>query len=238
MGKNVLIIGASGDIGVAIAERLAREGYQLLLHFHINKEAIDCLRNKVAEESILMEIQADLRHDQGIEAFLKKVVFPVDSIIFASGNAHYGLFQHTNVVDMEEMLTLHVKAPWIITNNLLPRLIRNQSGNIVFITSIWGDIGAGNEVIYSSVKGAQNSFVKALAKEVAPSGISVNAVSPGFIDTKMNANLSASERETVINEIPMNRAGLPDEVAHTVSFLLDDRSNYIQGEIIRINGGW
>ena len=106
------------------------------------------------------------------------------------------------------------------------------------ITSIWGNVGASYEVIYSSVKGAQNSFVKALAKEVAPSGISVNGISPGYIETKMNSHLSEEERQAIIDEIPMSRAGLPSEIAYTVSFLLDDRSTYIQGEIINMNGGW
>ncbi|WP_188454327.1 elongation factor P 5-aminopentanone reductase [Virgibacillus oceani] len=238
MGQNVLIIGASGDIGAAIAERLAADGYHLLLHYHSNKKAIDTLRERLTEERILMELKADLRTEHGVNLLLEKLVLPVDSIIFAGGNALYGLFQQTNIMDMEEMLALHVKAPWVITRSLLPQLIRNKSGNIIFITSIWGEVGASHEVIYSSVKGAQNSFVKALAKEVAPSGISVNAVSPGFIDTKMNDNITDLEREAVLNEIPMNRAGLPAEVAHTVRFLLDDQSNYIQGEIIRINGGW
>src|SRR5690625_2842246 len=96
---------------------------------------------------------------------------------------------------MEDMVTLHVKSPWILTQKLLPAMIKRRSGKIIFITSIWGNTGASNEVIYSSVKGAQNSFVKALAKEVGPNGISVNAVSPGFIDTKMNQHLLEDERE-------------------------------------------
>src|SRR5699024_2315016 len=102
----------------------------------------------------------------------------------------------------------------------------------------WGDVGASNEVIYSSVKGAQNSFVKALAKEVAPSGISVNAISPGYVDTKMNSHLDEDEKNAILSDIPMNRAGSPADVANAVSFLLDDRSNYIQGEIIHLTGGW
>lgn len=108
----------------------------------------------------------------------------------------------------------------------------------MLITSIWGSVGASNEVMYSSVKGAQNSFVKALAKEVAPSGVSVNAISPGFIETKMNGHLSPVEKDSIMAQIPMNRAGKPEEIAHTVRFLIDEKSNYIQGEIIEINGGW
>ena len=236
--KNVLVIGASGDIGFAIAERLAEEGYQLILHYHTNRSGVEALREKVSRESILAVIQADLCKENDIRMFLTQLVFPVDMIVYVSGRAHFGLFQDTSEEIMNDMLTLHVKAPWLITKHLLPHMVQSQSGKIIFITSIWGDVGASNEVIYSSVKGAQNSFVKALAKEVAPSGISVNAISPGYVDTKMNSHLNEEEKHAILSDIPMNRAGSPTDVAHVVSFLLDHRSNYIQGEIIHLTGGW
>lgn len=238
MRGNVLIIGASGDIGVAIAKELANAGYGLLLHYHQNKETLEAVSASIGVESILLMLQADLRYAENIEVFLKQLVFPVDAIVFAGGTADYGLFQDVSEATMDEMLGLHLKAPWLITQKLLPEMIKNKSGKIVFITSIWGDIGASNEVIYSAVKGAQNSFVKALAKEVAPSGITVNAISPGFIDTKMNAHLLPEERASIIAEIPSNRAGTPQDIANAVGFLLDEKSSYIQGEILQINGGW
>ncbi|WP_373896069.1 elongation factor P 5-aminopentanone reductase [Virgibacillus sp. CBA3643] len=238
MEGNVLIVGASGDIGVSIAERLANDGYQLLLHYNKNREMIDELSEKLDKECLLTVIQADLKNGIMVKEFLNKLVFPVDYIIFAGGAAHFGLFQDITEQIMDDMLTLHVKAPWMITHNLLPAMIQRKSGKIIFITSLWGDVGASNEVVYSSVKGAQNSFVKALAKEVAPSGISVNAISPGYIETKMNNHLTEEEEAALIAEIPVNRAGLPSEIAHTVSFLLDKQSNYIQGEIINVNGAW
>ncbi len=187
-----MIIGASGDIGSAIYKQLAAEGDQLILHYHQNKSALDA---GLDQESILKEIQADLSTEDGLSHFLKQLTLPVDAVVFASGNAHYGLFQDTDETIMDSMLTLHVKAPWLITRHILPQMITRKKGKIIVITSIWGEVGASNEVVYSSVKGAQNSFVKALAKEVAPSGISVNAVSPGFIDTKMNGHLQADEKE-------------------------------------------
>lgn len=238
MGKNVLVIGASGDIGLAITRQLANDGYNLLLHFNKNNDGFSSLRKNVREECILTEIKADLSNVGGIKYLLNQLVFPVDAIVIASGKAHHSLFQDTTENEMDDMLTLHVKAPWMIVNHALPSMIQQKSGTIILITSIWGDVGASNEVMYSSVKGAQNSFVKALAKEVAISGVSVNAISPGFVDTKMNKHLSSDEKQKIVEQIPMNRAGLPDEIAHTVSFLMDEKSNYIQGEIIRINGAW
>ncbi|GAA0612012.1 EF-P-5 aminopentanone reductase [Virgibacillus siamensis] len=238
MGKNVLLIGSSGDIGSAIARSLAAEGFQLLLHFYQNKEAIEKLKTEIPAEAVLEEIQADLRNEQEVEKLLNQLVYTVDAVIFASGKASIGLFQDATESMMGEMIALHVKTPWKICNRLLPEMIQRKSGKIIFITSIWGNVGASNEVIYSSVKGAQNSFVKALAKEVALSGIAVNAVSPGFINTKMNQQLLPEEKELITNEIPANRAGTPEEVANAVSFLMSDKSSYMHGEILNINGGW
>ncbi|ASN05673.1 elongation factor P 5-aminopentanone reductase [Virgibacillus necropolis] len=238
MGKNVLIIGASGDIGLAIAKQLASDGYSLLLHFNKNNDGFKSIRGTINEECILTEIKADLSHADGIKYLLSQLVFPVDAIIIASGRAHHALFQDSQEDVMDEMLTLHVKAPWMIVNHVLPTMVQKKKGSIIFITSIWGNVGASNEVLYSSVKGAQNSFVKALAKEVAPSGISVNAISPGFIDTKMNHHLSEEEKQAIVDQIPMNRPGFPGEIAHTVRFLMDEKSTYIQGEIINIDGAW
>lgn len=238
MGKNILIVGASGEIGSAIAEMLIEKGYQLILHYNQSKESIHELQKKVQEESILSVLQADLTNEAEIESFLSRIVFPVDGIIFAGGTAHYGLFQHITVQEMDDLLHLHVQAPWRITRHLLPDMLQRERGKIIFITSIWGDKGASNEVIYSSVKGAQNSFVKALAKEVAASGIAVNAISPGFIEIKMNRHFEEAEKKALIAEIPANRPGKPSDIAHAAAFLLGEDAGYIHGEILHIDGGW
>lgn len=238
MQKNVLILGASGDIGKAISKQLAVEKYALILHYHQNKRSIEKLMKELDEESVLQIVQANLKDPDEVHRLCKNVLYPVHAVIYVSGTAHFGLFQDVSEQEMDEMLALHVKSPWIVIQRFLPGMIQNKTGKIIFITSIWGDVGASNEVIYSSVKGAQNSFVKALAKEVGPSGVSVNAVSPGFIDTKMNRHIVDDEREDILSHIPLNRAGLTSDVAHTVSFLMDEKSNYIQGEIVNITGGW
>lgn len=238
MNKNVLILGASGDIGQAIAIELASQGYNLILHYHKSQHIIERLQYVLREDAILQTVRANLADSEAIRRLCEEVAYHVDAIVFVSGTAHYGLFQDATETEMDEMMHIHVKAPWLITNYFLPQMIRNQYGKIVLITSIWGNVGASNEVMYSSVKGAQNSFVKALAKEVGLSGISVNAVSPGFIDTKMNQHLMQDEKTEIISHIPVNRAGLTSDVAHAVSFLVNDKSNYIQGEIMNITGGW
>lgn len=238
MSKNVLILGASGDIGSAISKQLSKEGYSLILHYHQNKTSINTLMEELDEQTVLQTVRADLRKNTEVHQLCENIFYPVHAVIYVTGTAHFGLFQDVLESEMDEMLSLHVKSPWLVIQHFLPEMIQRKAGKIIFITSIWGDVGASNEVIYSSVKGAQNSFVKALAKEVGPSGVSVNAVSPGFIDTKMNRHILNEEREDIIAHIPLNRVGVTSDVAHTVSFLMDERSNYIQGEIVNITGGW
>lgn len=237
-GKNVLILGASGDIGAEIARELAASGYTLLLHYHQNKSSVEKIIQQLDETAILQVIQADLTSDEACKKFLHEIAYAVHAVIIVSGRAQFGLFQDIAEVEMDKMISLHVKSPFLIVQHLLPEMIGRQAGNIIFITSKWGMEGSSNEVIYSAVKGAQNSFVKALAKEVGPSGIQVNAISPGFIDTKMNEHLQDKERDEILARIPMNRAGSPSDVAHMVQFLMDEKASYIQGEIISITGGW
>lgn len=237
-GKNVLILGASGDIGAAITRELADAGYTLLLHYHQNKAAIENMCNQLDEAAVLQVIQADLTDTAGCRELIAGLVYPVHAVVVVSGTAQFGLFQDVLETEMDKMLALHVKSPWQIVQHVLPEMIQRQAGKIIFITSIWGAVGASNEVIYSAVKGAQNSFVKALAQEVGLSGISVNAVSPGFISTQMNAHLPAEERAELLSQIPLNRAGTPEDVAHMVGVLMDDKSAYIQGEVVNVTGGW
>lgn len=239
MKKRLLLIGASGEIGQSIAMDIVKQGYSLVLHYHSNRQSIDDLIQEIPNESIEAIIQADLTNHHGVQKVLTNVsAYTVDAIVFASGTASYGLFQDCSPEDREQMLFLHVQAPLEITQELLPSMIQRREGNIVFITSIWGSVGASNEVLYSTVKGAQNSFIRALSKETGPSGVYVNGVSPGFINTKMNAHITTQERRLIEDDIPLQRAGTSDEVAHVVSFLLDERSSYIQGEIIKVTGGW
>ncbi|WP_182199218.1 elongation factor P 5-aminopentanone reductase [Paraliobacillus salinarum] len=238
MLNHCLIIGASGDIGKRIALKLAEEGYTLTLHFFNNKQAIDELCALLPEMVVLDSIQADLSSEEGITQFIKSVAFEPTHIVFANGQSLTGIFQETSTQLMDELYYVHVKSLWMITKAFLPNMIKNQYGKLIIISSIWGEVGASFEVVYSSVKGAQNSFVKALAKEVAINNIQVNGISPGLIHTKMNQNLTSEEITALTDTIPANRMGTTDEVANLAVFLANDSSNYINGEIIKIDGAW
>ena len=140
--------------------------------------------------------------------------------------------------NINNLMNINLLAPMYLSQAVLPSMISKGSGNIINISSIWGETGASCEVVYSTTKGGLNLFTKSLAKEVAPFGIRVNAIAPGVINTEMNSFLSEDEKMKLIEEIPMGRFGNGDEVANTVVFLCQNHISYLTGQIIKIDGGF
>jgi 3-oxoacyl-[acyl-carrier protein] reductase len=239
MEKYALITGASGGIGKAIALKLIEDGYHLYVHYNQNEQAINELiyLNK-NNQQLMMRIQADLTKSSGVKELLDQIDMPINLLVLNSGMSLYGLVTDMTEDDIEQMVNLHITNPFRLTQKLIPAMIRKREGNIIVISSIWGITGASCEVLYSMVKGGQNSFVKALAKELAPSNIRVNAIAPGAIQTPMLANFSEEELREIEEEIPLGRLGQPNEIAETVSFLASLKSSYITGQVISVNGGW
>jgi 3-oxoacyl-[acyl-carrier protein] reductase len=235
--KYALITGASGGIGTSIARQLAADGYGLLLHYNRRREPVEMLKKQLATTHVV-PIQADLAAEDGVDVLLSQINRPVDAMVYNSGNSYYGLITDMSDELVQSMVQLHVTSPILLTKKLLPSMIAKKQGNIVIVSSIWGLTGAACEVVYSMVKGGQNAFVKALAKELAPSGIRVNAVAPGAIDTDMLRIFSKEDLQAMADDIPIGRLGTADEVAKTVSFLISDAASYITGQIISVNGGW
>lgn len=238
MHKYVLITGASGGIGQAVAYHLAEKGYQLYLHYNQNEESIKELLNKLSPfKGEYIPIHADLAEPEG---YLKvsSQIFSLDAIVHCGGMGQYGLLMDLKLDEAMALMNVHVLSLLMLTKELLPKLISKKSGNIVVITSIWGQTGAACEVAYSAAKGAQISFVKALSKEVALNGIRVNAIAPGAIETPMMAGFTEEETERIAFEIPMGRLGQAEEIAKGTAFLLSDDSSYITGQVLAINGGW
>lgn len=233
-----LITGASGGIGRAVALRLAQENYSLYLHYNNNQKSIEQLMSELEPYNIeLIPIQADLSEKDGYRK-LSRNIFSLHSIVLNSGNSYYGLITDMDEVIVDQMVQLHVTSPFLLTKELLPKLAHRSTSAIVAVTSIWGDTGASLEVLYSMVKGGQNAFIKALAKELSLSGIRVNGVSPGAISTAMLESFNQDELELIKADIPMGRVGTPEEVADAVVYLLSEKASYITGQIIGVNGGW
>lgn len=238
MGKWILITGASGGIGQAIAKQLAKEGYSLYLHFHQNQGAIEGLLLELEQYGgEYFPIQADLKQPDAYNKIVENI-FTLDGIVHASGISTYGLFTDMKDEEMKDLWNVHVHSLMCMARELLPKMLSKQNGNIIVITSIWGQVGAAMEVAYSTVKGAQISFVKALSKELAYNGIRVNAVAPGAIETNMLHTFSPEELQLIEDEIPMGRLGRPKEVAESVAFLLSEKSSYMTGQVLSLNGGW
>jgi 3-oxoacyl-[acyl-carrier protein] reductase len=160
-------------------------------------------------------------------------------LIHAAGNSLFGLIQDVTDQQYDEIMDTHVRGAYYLVQAILPTLIQKKYGRIIIISSIWGETGGAGEVIYSAAKGAQISMVKALAKELAPSGITVNAVAPGAVETNMlREQIDDGEQEMLREEIPLGRLGKPEEVASLVKYLCLPESGYITGQVMRINGGW
>jgi len=236
--KYALITGASGGIGSCIAKKLAKDGFSLYLHYYKNIEGMERLLCELSVfENEYIPIQADLTDKNGIKKLYENI-FTLNAIIHNCGQSHYGLLVDLKDDELEEIMKLQVTAPILLTKHLLPKLMAQHNGRIVVISSIWGQTGAACEVAYSAAKGAQISFVKALSKEVALSGITVNAVAPGAIQTPMLENFNDDEMQMLKDEIPIGRLGTGEEVADSVSFLLSSGSRYITGQTLAVNGGW
>lgn len=238
--KFALIMGASGDIGKGIAQELAEKGWSLYLHYHSNIESVtDQLGDYQGRYPTqdFYAVSLDMTREADIPFFLKSV-YQVDVIIFASGFTTYQLLTEESSMDMERMWAVHVKTPIILIQQLQDKLARSRHGRIIFISSIYGETGSAMEVFYSTTKGAQLAFVRAYSKEVASLGITVNAISPGAIDTKMNQEFTSAEVKELESEIPLGRLGKVSEISFWVIQLVDKRSGYMTGQSMVISGGW
>ncbi|MDF0479740.1 SDR family oxidoreductase [Vagococcus sp. PNs007] len=235
-----LVLGASGDIGEACVMRLAAEGWSIYCHFNKNQKKSSDLVKKLTEKYPKQDffmIQLDMSEKKVSATFFEQL-FQVDAVIFASGDTVYKLLTDTTVDEMDALWNCMVKSPIQICQNLQSKLAKTKKGRIIFIGSVYGLVGSAMEVVYSTVKGAQQSFVKAYAQEVASLGITVNLVAPGAVATKMNEAWTTEELEDLRIEIPVGRLAEPEEVAGAVNYLASDSASYLTGIVLPVTGGW
>ncbi|CAM3072930.1 SDR family oxidoreductase [Filibacter tadaridae] len=235
-----VVLGASGGIGEAIARHLGANGWSLYIHYNANLANALRLQKELQvmyPQSDFKLVQADFSVIDGAE-ILAKQVRHVGAIVIANGQSMLKLLTDTSLTDMDALWKVHVQNPAHFISIVSSQLRRFKKSYVVFIGSIWGSTGAAGEVMYSTVKGAQHAFVKAYAKEAAYSGVRVNAIAPGWIETRMNSEISIEDQKMVIDAIPLMSTGTPAHIADAVSFLLSGQADYMTGEVMNINGGW
>jgi len=239
--KTVLVTGSSRGIGKAIAVKFAKKGFNVVINC-AHQEAL-LQKTKVEIESYQVSCHAFLgdmgQYSQAKELFvqIKKLYGGLDVLVNNAGIAYVGLFSDMTPSDWERVMTTNLNSVFNCCSLAVPDMVKNKYGKIISISSVWGNVGASCEVAYSASKGGMNAFTKALAKELAPSNIQVNAVACGAIDTEMNHFLEDEELLQLIGEIPANRLGRAEEVADLV-YHLAYKNEYLTGQIIGLDGGW
>ncbi len=238
---NIIVTGASRGIGKAIAIALADKDNNILINCVNNVDKLDTVNSILKEQGCnSMMFCGDVSDydtcarmiDTAIEAFGS-----VDVLINNAGISTVGLFQDMDRAEWDRIWNTNVSSVFNCCNLILPHMINAKFGRIINISSVWGDVGASCEVAYSATKGAVNSLTKALAKEVAPSNIQVNAIACGAIDTEMNNHLSQEDKSALAEEIPAGRFGTPEEIGQMVKNIINAPS-YLTGQIITVDGGW
>lgn len=236
--KYALVTGASRGIGRAIAESLAREGYHLYLTCRHSADKLSVLADRLTSQYSIQctPITADMSSPDDVDR-LFTLINSLDVLVNNAGISYVGLLHEMSVADWQEVMGTNLDALFYTCRQAIPLMLQNHSGKIINISSVWGNVGASMETAYSASKGGVNSFTRALAKELAPSGIQVNAIACGVIDTDMNKCFSEGELTALRDEIPADRIGQPAEVAQLVLSLLH-APDYLTGQVIALDGGW
>lgn len=238
MRKRALITGASRGIGEAVARLLAANGYDLCL---ICKNSVEKLQNLAKKLKVEFGISCDafgcdVSDPKQVEDLLLQVG-QIDVLIHNAGISYVGLLSEMTLEEWHRVMDTNLNSCFYLSHGLIHQMVHRKEGKMIFVSSVWGNVGASMEVAYSASKGGINSFTKALAKELAPSNIQVNAVAFGVIDTDMNRCFSEEEREALREEIPADRMGTPAEAAEMIMQVLHSPS-YLTGQVITMDGGW
>lgn len=237
---NVLITGISRGIGKAIALEFAKNKYNIIGCAKSDFNGLSDTKNLITSYGVDSYIElCDISNEEKIKKFIYESANKlggIDILINNAGISYIGLLQDMSILEWNNIINTNLTSAFLMSKYVIPYMLKKQNGHIINISSVWGNIGASMEVAYSTSKGGLNTFTKALAKELAPSNILVNTISPGFIDTEMNKNFEKEELEAIFEEIPLGRAGKTSEVADLVYKIAT--SKYLTGQIITIDGGW
>lgn len=237
---NVLITGISRGIGKDIALEFAKNKYNIIGCAKSDFNGLSDTKNLITSYGVDSYIElCDISNEEKIKKFIYESTNKlggIDILINNAGISYIGLLQDMSILEWNNIINTNLTSAFLMSKYVIPYMLKKQNGHIINISSVWGNIGASMEVAYSASKGGLNTFTKALAKELAPSNILVNTISPGFIDTEMNKNFEKEELEAIFEEIPLGRAGKTSEVADLVYKIAT--SKYLTGQIITMDGGW
>ena len=240
MEKVALVTGASRGIGREIAKSLAKQNIKVIANYNNSKEKAIELKKELEAEGVLIDIvKADVSKREEIKNLVQYAIEnygKIDILINNAGISEYKLFTEETDEDWNKVINTNLYSAFVMSQEVVPNMVQNKEGCIINISSIWGIVGASLEVLYSISKAGINGMTKALAKELGPSNIRVNAIAPGIIDTKMNHKFLQEELEQIKEEIPLERIGQVEDIAKCVKWLIED--DYTTGQIISINGGW
>ena len=233
--KNVLITGGSRGIGEACVREFIKNNYNVFFCYNKNEERA----KRLAEEMGAVSIKCDISNSDEVKKMIDFIhsYGKISVLVNNAGIAEQKLFSDISEDDWDRMFNINIKGMFLVTKAVLPDMIHEKSGKIINISSIWGITGASCEVHYSASKAAIIGFTKALSKELGLSGINVNCVAPGVIDTEMNSHLSDDDKKTLCDETTLNRMGTSDEIAKSIYFLASDNADFITGQVISPNGG-
>lgn len=236
--KTVLVTGASRGIGAAVARAFANAGYRVAVNYNTSKTEAEALAAQWPDQ--MLPVQADVADRAQVEAMFHQVEEAfggVDVLVCNAGIARQELFTDVTPAAWQRMLDVHLSGAFHCCQCALPHMLHQKWGRIVTVSSMWGQVGGSCEVAYSAAKAGLIGLTRALAKEEGPSGITVNCVAPGVIDTEMMAAFSDEDRAALAEETPVGRLGTAAEIARTLVFLADEASGYITGQVIGQNGG-
>ena len=241
MSKTILITGASSGIGQAAALALASTDNCLILVSMKNKEGLENTAKKAKEKGAdVLTFSADVSDYESCKSLLTEAnehFGPIDLLINNAGISHIGLFQDMTPDEWQRVMNVNIGSVMNLCHLVIPSMVHRHHGRIINISSVWGVCGASCEVAYSATKGGINAMTRALAKELAPSSIQVNAIACGAIDTEMNQFLDEEERNALLEEIPAGRMGRAEEVGK-LAYQLGSEDSYLTGQIIQLDGGW
>ena len=233
---NILITGGSRGIGAEAVRQFTAAGHKVVFTYHRSETAADLLR----QETGAVPVRCDVKHPDSVKIAVDKAVSvlgQIDVLICNAAIADYGLITDLDISRWEEVINTDLSGVFYCVRHVLPAMISRKSGCIITVGSMWGEVGASCEAAYSAAKAGVIGLTKALAKEVGPSGIRVNCISPGMIDTDMNASVSEDAVDMIVDETPLCRTGAPSDLARAMLFLASDDASFITGQVISVNGG-